>query len=128
MGVTHVPHPSHEPIFCSHELYDDVTLDDVRRPFHPPMYPTDGESDSDTHLTPTYSVESNSSKLTYPSAIQLTSNSSSSSVVSRALPSVRGHEFIHTVAIPNGRGHAYGGERGDDAPGGFRNGYLPFDG
>ena len=34
--------------FCPHEPYDDITLDDVRPPFHPPMYPTNGESDSDT--------------------------------------------------------------------------------
>ena len=64
--------------FCSHEPYDDVTLDDVHPAFHPSMYPTDGESDSDTRLTLTYSVESDPSEPSYPSVILRTSNSSSS--------------------------------------------------
>ena len=52
--------------FCLHEPYDDITLDDVCPPFHPPMYSTDGESDSDTHLTSTYYVESDPLEPSYP--------------------------------------------------------------
>ena len=65
------------PFFHPHEPYDDVTLDDVCPPFHPPMYRIDGESNSDTCLTPTYSIESNPLESSYPSVIQLTSDSSS---------------------------------------------------
>ena len=45
-------------------------------PFHLPMYPINGEFDSDTHLNSTYSVESDPSEPTYPSVFQLTSDSS----------------------------------------------------
>ena len=38
--------PVMSSFFCSYELYDDITLDEVHPPFHPPMNPTNGESDS----------------------------------------------------------------------------------
>ena len=87
--------PVMRPLFYSHELYDDLTLDDVHPSFHPLMYPIDGESDSETRLTPTCFVESDPSKLSYPSRISLTSDSSSSAA-NQALPSGRGRGFIHT--------------------------------
>ena len=85
--------PVKSSFFCSHESFDDVTMDDIRPCFHPPRYPTDGESDSNTRLTPTisveydlsessystYSVESDPSEPSYPLVIRLTSNSSASS-------------------------------------------------
>ena len=92
------------PFFRPYESYDDVTLHDVRPPFHPLTYPTDEEFDSDTHLTLTYSVESNPSESTYSSMIRLTSDSSSSSAASCAPPSVRGCGFIRTHAILMGVG------------------------
>ena len=70
--------PIMSPFFCLHELYDDVTLNDVRLSFHPLMYPTDRESDSVTSLTLPYFMESNPSEPSYPSVICSTSNSSSS--------------------------------------------------
>ena len=70
--------------FRPYEPFDDVTLDDIHLPFHPSMYPTDGESDSETGLTPTYLVGSDPAKPTYPSVIWLTSDSSSSSAVIHA--------------------------------------------
>ena len=70
--------PIMSPFFHLHEPYNDITLDDVCPPFHLPMYLTDGEFDSDTCLTPTYSVESDPSKPSYPFVIHLTSDSSSS--------------------------------------------------
>ena len=81
--------------FRLHEPYDDIALDDVHPPFHPLMYPTDKETDSDTGLTSTYSVESDPSEPSYPSMICL-SLDSSSSTTSQAPPSVCGHGFIHT--------------------------------
>ena len=63
--------------FRLHEPYEDITLDDVRPPFHPPMYPTDEESDSNTRLTPTYSKEFNPWEPSYSSVIHLTLDSSS---------------------------------------------------
>ena len=72
----------HAPIMSSffhpHEPHDDVTLDDVSPLFYPSMYPTNRKSDSDTCLTPTYSIESDLSEPSYPFVIRLTSNSSSS--------------------------------------------------
>ena len=106
-------------------------------------YPTNGEFDLDTCLTPTvfldsdplepsylsYHVESDPSEPSYPSMICLTSDSSSSSIVVRhAPPPVRGHGFIHTRAVPHGRRYARGGGRGDVASGGFGNVFLPSDG
>ena len=38
------------PLFCPYALFDDVTLDDIRPPFHLLRYPTDGKSDSDTDI------------------------------------------------------------------------------
>ena len=63
--------------FHSHEPYEDITLNDVWPPFHPPMYPTDGEFDSNTRLTPTNLVESDPSELMYPFVIYLPLDSSS---------------------------------------------------
>ena len=129
------------PFFRLHDLYEDITLDDIRLPFHSQRYPTDRESDFDTRMTPTYSVESNPSEpsyLTYsvgsyhsesshPSMIHLSSYSFASLAASTA-PPVRGRRFIRTRAVPRGRGRTRGGGCGDNAPGGYGNGYLSFDG
>ena len=99
--------------FRPHKPYDDITMDDIRPPFHPSRYPTDSESDSDTQLTPTYSVESDPSESTYltysigsyrlepsqPSMICLSSSSFASST-SLAPPSVHSCGFICTCAVP----------------------------
>ena len=53
------------PFFCSHKLFSDVTLEDIRLCFDPLRYLTDGESDSDTWLTLTISMESDPSKSSY---------------------------------------------------------------
>ena len=103
--------------FRPHEPYDDITLDDIYSPFHPPRYPTDGESNSDSRLTLTYSVEFDPSESTYltysvgsyhskpsqSSLIHLSSDSSASSASPASL-SVRGCGFIHTRAMPAGIG------------------------
>ena len=84
--------PVMSPFFHPHEPYDDITLDDIHPPFHPLRYLTDGESDSDTRLTPIFFVESEPSESTYltysvgsyhldpsqPSIIRLSSDSSAS--------------------------------------------------
>ena len=105
--------------FCPHDLYEDITLDDIRPPFHPPRYPTDEEPDSDTWLTPTYSMESDPSKPSYPtysmesyrlepshpSVIHLSLDSSTSSTT--PAPSlIRGHGIIRTYAVPRRHRHA----------------------
>ena len=70
-------------------------MDDIRPYFQPPRYPTDGESDSDTRLTltvsldtdpsepsyPSYHVEFDPSEPSCPSVIRLASDSSFSSTV-----------------------------------------------
>ena len=108
--------PVMSPFFHPHEPYDDITLDDMRSPFHPPMYPSDGEFDSYARLTPTYSVESNPSKPSYPSVIHLTSDSSSSATI-QTPPQGRVLGFIHTRVVSHGHGRAREGGCGDDAPG-----------
>ena len=128
--------------FHPHQPFDDITLDDIRPYFPSPMYPTDGESDSDTRLTPTVSLDSDPSEPSYPSyhietdpsepshpsMIHLTSDSSSSSAASRHVPPpVRGRGFIRTRAVPSRHGRARGGGCGDVAPDGFGNGFLPPD-
>ena len=94
-------------------------MDDVHPPFHPLRYSTDGDSDSDTQLTstvsiemdplessyPTYSVGSYRSEPSQPSVICLSFDSSTSSA-SLASPPVRSHGFIPTRAMPCGRGRA----------------------
>ena len=55
------------PFFCPHQSYGEVTLDDIRPYFQPPRYPTDDETDSDTRLTPTISLDSDPSEPSYPS-------------------------------------------------------------
>ena len=57
--------PVTSPFFLPHQPYGEVTLDDIRPYFQPPRYPTKGESDSDTCLTPTISLDSNPSKPSY---------------------------------------------------------------
>ena len=131
------------PFFRPHQLYDEVTLDDIRPYFQPLRYPIDGESNLDTHLTstvsldsdssessyPSYHVEFDPSELSYPLVIRLTSDSSSSSAAPHHTPPpVHGRGFIHTRAVPRGRGCARGGGHSDDTPYGFENGYLLFDG
>ena len=128
------------PFFRPHEPFEDITMDDVCMPFHPPRYHTDGNSDSDTRLTLTASIETNpfeSSYSTYsmgsyhsepsqPSVIRLSFNSSASSA-SPAPPLIHSHGFIRTHAVPRGHGRARVGGHGDVAPGGFGNGFLPLD-
>ena len=70
--------PVINPFFRPHEPFDDVTLDDIRPPFHVLRYPTDGESDFDTRLISTYSMESDPSESTYP-MYSMESNASESS-------------------------------------------------
>ena len=94
------------PFFRSHEPYDDVALDNICPCFHPPRYPTDGEFNSNTRLTPTYAMESNPLEPFYPSMIHLSLDSSSSSSAGQALLPVHGHGFIRTCAIPCGCGRA----------------------
>ena len=126
--------------FCPHEPFEDITMDDVRPPFHPPRYPTDGDSDSDTRLTPTASIEMDPSESSYPtysvgsyrsepyqpSVIRLSSDSSASSA-SPAPTSICNHGFICTRAVPRRCGRAQRGGCGNVTPGGFRNGFLPLD-
>ena len=135
--------PIMSPFFRPHQPYDEVTLDDIRPYFQLPRYPTDGETNLDNCLTPTisldskpsepsypsYHVESDPSEPSYHSMIHPTSNSSSfSAALHHTPPLVRGRGFICTRPVPRGRGRARGEGRGDDAPGGFGNGYLSFDG
>ena len=70
-------------------------MDDIHPYFPPPRYPTNDETDSDTRLTPTasvdldpsepsylsYHVEMDPSEPSFPSVIRLSSNSASSSSV-----------------------------------------------
>ena len=71
-----------------------------------------------------YSVEPNPSELAYPSVIHL----SLDSFVGHAPPLIRGRGFIRNNTIPCGCVRTRGGGHKDDAPCGFRNEYLPFDG
>ena len=113
--------------FRPYDLYEDITLDDMRLPFHPPRYPTDEESNPSKLSYSTYSMESYRSEPSHPFVIRLSSDSSASTV-GPAPPSVRGYGFIWTHVVPRGHGRAQGGGRGDNALDGFKNGYLPFDG
>ena len=99
--------PVMSPFLCLHESYEDVALDDVRPPFHSLMYLINGESNLDTRLTLTYSIDSDRSELTYPSVIHLTSYLSSSTASQAPLPRHR-HGFIYTHAIPRDYGQAQG--------------------
>ena len=116
------------PFFHPHKPFDDITLDDICPPFRPLRYPTDGKFDFDTCLTLTYFVEPNPSEPSYLSIIHLSSDSSTSSAAGRAPPLVCRRGFIHARAVPHRNGCARGGGRGDDAPSGFENRYLLFDG
>ena len=113
--------PVMSPFFRPHQPFGKVTLDDICPYFPLPSYPTDDETDSDTRLTPTASVDSDHSELSYPSyhvetdssepffssMIRLSSESSSSSVAPhRTPPPVRGRRFIRTRTVPRGRGRA----------------------
>ena len=102
--------PVMSPFFSPHDLYEDITLDDMHPPFHLSRYPTDKESDSDTQLTPIYSVESDPSESSHPtyyvgsyrsepshpSVIRLSSDSFASSA-GLAPPPVPGHGFFASV-------------------------------
>ena len=131
--------PVMSPFFRPHQSFDDITLDDIHPYFQPLRYPTNGESDLDTRLTltvsldsnplepsyPSYHMETDPSEPSYPSMIRLTPNSSSSFAASRlVLPPVRGCGFICISTMPRGHGRARGGGHGDVTPGGFGNGYL----
>ena len=135
----------HTPVmsvfFRPHKPFEDITLDDVRLPFHPSRYLTDGDFDSDTRLMSTISIESDPSKSSYPtysmgfyhlepsqpSVIRLSSDSSTSSA-GLVPPPVRSCGFIHIRTVPRWCELARGRGLGDDAPDGFENEYLPFDG
>ena len=132
--------PVMSPFFRPHQPFGEVTMNDIHPYFAPPRYPTDDESDLDTRLTPTTSVESDPSEPSYPSyhmetdpsepyqpsVIRLTSDSSTSSATPHHTPPpVHGRRFIRTRAVPCGCGHARGGGRGDVGPGGFGNSFLP---
>ena len=92
--------PVMSSFFQPHQPFGEVTMDDIHPYFAPPRYPTDDESDSDTRLTPTASVESNPSKPSYssyrvgtdpfepsfPSVIRLSSDSASSLAAPRHTP------------------------------------------
>ena len=135
--------PVMSSFFRPYQPFGKVTLDDIRPYFQPPRYLTDDDTDSDTCLTMTVSVDSDPSELSHPSyhvetdpsepsylsVIRLTSDSSSSSSSTHHhTPSlVRGRGFIRISAMPHGHGYARGGRRGDVTPGGFGNGYLPPD-
>ena len=142
MRVYIIRAPVMSPFFHPHYPFDDITLDDICPYFLLLRYPTDGESDSDTCLTPIVSLDSDSSEPSYSSyhvesdlfepslslVIRLTSDLSSSSVASRHVPPpVHGRGFIRTRAVPRGCGRARGGGHGDVAPSGFGNGFLPPD-
>ena len=58
--------PVMSSFFSPHQPFDNITLDDICLYFPPPGYPIDGESDFDTWLTPTVSLDSNPSKSSYP--------------------------------------------------------------
>ena len=90
-------------------------MDDICPYFAPPRYPTDDESDLDTRLTLTASVESDPSEPSYlsyivktdpsepsfPSVICLSSDSASSSVaLYHTPPTVLGRGFIRTRTVP----------------------------
>ena len=111
--------PVMSSFFCSHQPFDDITLDDICLYFLLPRYPTDGESDSDTRLTlivyldsdpskssyPSYHVEFDPSKPSYPLVIRLTSDSSSSSTAPRHVPPlVCGRSSFAPVLFPIGVG------------------------
>ena len=96
-------------------------MDDIHPYFVPPRYPTDDESDSDTRLTPTASVESDPSEPSYlsyhvetdpsepsfSSVICLSSDlASSSATPCRTPPPIRGRGFICTRVVPRGHGRA----------------------
>ena len=87
------------PFFSPHGLYEDISMNTVRAPFHSPMYPTDEEIDSNTRLTPTYSIKSDPSEPTYPSAIRLTLDFASLAA-SRTPTPRHGRGFIHAQVIP----------------------------
>ena len=86
--------------------------------FHPSRYPTDGEFDSDTRLTPTYSMESNPSESTYqmysmqldpsepsyPLVIRLSSDSSAFLLLARHHPPSVGLGSFAPVLYPAGVG------------------------
>ena len=74
---------------------------------------------------PTYSVGSYRSEPSQPSVIRLSSDSSTSSA--SPAPLIRSRGFICTRVVPRGQVHARGGGRGDVAPGGFGNRFLPPD-
>ena len=87
------------------------------------MYPSNVETDFDMRLTPTYTIEFDSMEPSYPFVIWLTLESSS--FVKSQVSSLKcGCGFIHTWAVPCGRGHAQGGGS-NEALGGVGNDFVP---
>ena len=70
------------------------------------MCPTDGESNSDTLLTPTNPIEADPSELTFPSVIGVTSDSSSSAVSHQGMDPISfalkryPEDMVSTIIIP----------------------------
>ena len=112
------------PFFYPHNLFYDITLAMVHPPFHPLMYPLDAKKDSNTYLMLTCTIESHPTEPSYPSMTWLTLESSSFAV-SRVSSLRCGCGFIHTRAVPSGRGRTQGGGRGD-AAGRSRSGFIPY--
>ena len=96
------------PFFRPHQLFGEVTLDDIRPYFALPRYPIDNESNSDPSEPsyPSYHVETDPSEPSFPSVVRLSSDSASSSSAAprRTPPVVRGRGFIRTRAVPRRRG------------------------
>ena len=54
------------PFFRPHQLFNNITLDDIRLYFLLPRYLTNDETDSDTRMTSTVSLDSDPSEPSYP--------------------------------------------------------------
>ena len=106
--------------FLLHDPFDDIILVAI----HPPTYPLDAKMDSNMCLTPTYTIELDPIDPSYPSVIQFTLESTSSTV-SRVFGLSHGSGFIRMRAVPHGHGHTLGGGC-SDVVGGSGNDVIPY--